>query len=231
MYKRQGYGGPFPPPPRLYSDTPHSNAQVQVHQTNSRAVSLKIMLASIAYHRLWDSWLRRKVFPVLTTLKELTGHCSEDTKGGSDATWTIPRKRSENTKKMVLSKVMLYKGIEPGRGLGFYNALTLGWTQQTRPGRWTGLSWSELDWTVLSHPRGYWWTVVRSCRLGNMYCNCSTFNQKHFKHIIFRAFQLLFKSQTCWRYTFFYRQLHFSSQPGVSNGFWENEAENCLVVA
>ena len=29
----------------------------------------------------------------------------------------------------------------------------------------------------------------------------------------------------------FYRQLHFSSQPGVANGFWENEAENCLVVA
>jgi len=29
----------------------------------------------------------------------------------------------------------------------------------------------------------------------------------------------------------FYRQLHFSSQPGVANGFWENEAENCVVVA
>ena len=32
-------------------------------------------------------------------------------------------------------------------------------------------------------------------------------------------------------YTFFYRQLHFLSQPGVANGFWENEAESCLVVA
>ena len=30
---------------------------------------------------------------------------------------------------------------------------------------------------------------------------------------------------------FFYRQLHFSFQPGVANGFWENEAESCLVVA
>ena len=29
----------------------------------------------------------------------------------------------------------------------------------------------------------------------------------------------------------FYRQLHFSSQPGVANGFWEDEAESCLVVA
>ena len=32
-------------------------------------------------------------------------------------------------------------------------------------------------------------------------------------------------------YTFFYRQLDFSSQPGVANEFCENEAENCLVVA
>ena len=30
---------------------------------------------------------------------------------------------------------------------------------------------------------------------------------------------------------FFYRQLNFSSQPGVANEFCENEAENCLVVA
>ena len=30
---------------------------------------------------------------------------------------------------------------------------------------------------------------------------------------------------------FFIRQFNFSSQPGVANGFWENEAENCLVVA
>ena len=30
---------------------------------------------------------------------------------------------------------------------------------------------------------------------------------------------------------FFYRQLDFSSEPGVANEFWENEAENCLVVA
>ena len=30
---------------------------------------------------------------------------------------------------------------------------------------------------------------------------------------------------------FFYRQLHFSSQPGVANRFWKNEAESCLVVA
>ena len=37
---------------------------------------------------------------------------------------------------------------------------------------------------------------------------------------------------TSWATHFlFYRQLHFSSQPGVANGIWENEAENCLVVA
>ena len=30
---------------------------------------------------------------------------------------------------------------------------------------------------------------------------------------------------------FFYRQLDFSSEPGVANEFWENEAESCLVVA
>ena len=55
MYVQWGTVDLCPPPLPLYSDTPHSNAQVQVHQTNSRAVSLKIMLASIAYHRLWDS--------------------------------------------------------------------------------------------------------------------------------------------------------------------------------
>ena len=32
-------------------------------------------------------------------------------------------------------------------------------------------------------------------------------------------------------YTFFYRQLDFSSQPGVANEFCEKEAESCLVVA
>ena len=37
-----------PPPPPLFTDTPHANAKVQVHQTNSRAVSLKIILASVA---------------------------------------------------------------------------------------------------------------------------------------------------------------------------------------
>ena len=55
MYVQWGTVDLCPPPPPLYSDTPHSNAQVQVHQTNSRAVSLKIILASVAYHRLWDS--------------------------------------------------------------------------------------------------------------------------------------------------------------------------------
>ena len=44
-----------PPPHPLSTDTPHSISKVQVHQTNSRTVSLKIILASVAYHRLWDS--------------------------------------------------------------------------------------------------------------------------------------------------------------------------------
>ena len=30
---------------------------------------------------------------------------------------------------------------------------------------------------------------------------------------------------------FLYRQLHFSSEPGVANEFWEKKAESCLVVA
>ena len=30
---------------------------------------------------------------------------------------------------------------------------------------------------------------------------------------------------------FFYKQLHFPSQPGVAKKFWENEAESCLAVA
>ena len=35
----------------------------------------------------------------------------------------------------------------------------------------------------------------------------------------------------CW-YTFlFYKQLVFSSQPGVANEFCENEDESCLAVA
>ena len=33
-------------------------------------------------------------------------------------------------------------------------------------------------------------------------------------------------------YTFFlYKQLYFQSQPGVANGFFQNEAESCLLVA
>ena len=31
--------------------------------------------------------------------------------------------------------------------------------------------------------------------------------------------------------TFFYKQLHFPSQPGVAKEIWENEAESCLAVA
>ena len=30
---------------------------------------------------------------------------------------------------------------------------------------------------------------------------------------------------------FLYKEIHFSSQPGVADEFWENEAEGCLVVA
>ena len=30
---------------------------------------------------------------------------------------------------------------------------------------------------------------------------------------------------------FFYKQLHFPSQPGVAKEIWENEAESCLAVA
>ena len=30
---------------------------------------------------------------------------------------------------------------------------------------------------------------------------------------------------------FFYKQLHFPSEPGVANEIWENEAESCLTVA
>ena len=32
-------------------------------------------------------------------------------------------------------------------------------------------------------------------------------------------------------YTFFYKQLHFLSQPGVAKEIWGNEAESCLAVA
>ena len=32
-------------------------------------------------------------------------------------------------------------------------------------------------------------------------------------------------------YTFFYRQLNFPSEPGVSNEILENEAKSCLAVA
>ena len=30
---------------------------------------------------------------------------------------------------------------------------------------------------------------------------------------------------------FFYKQLHFPSQPGVAKEIWGNEAESCLAVA
>ena len=32
-------------------------------------------------------------------------------------------------------------------------------------------------------------------------------------------------------YTFFYKQLHFQSQPGVASEILENVAESCLAVA
>ena len=33
------------------------------------------------------------------------------------------------------------------------------------------------------------------------------------------------------KYTFIYRQLDFSSEPGVANGILENEPKSCLTVA